>query len=443
MSNLILTLFTVLSALILLRMTLSKKINFFVALHLHFFLLIFFVYQVISSFFIDPQFEWDLLLLVMILLFSYIIFFLLFSSTRLIKKFLIGHDKLFLIIKELSNKKLLFFLIIMTISFKLYLLFHYGIFYKKVYFRELLGVPYYIEVIDFLLVYPTMGAFLVYLISLIIKLDTTRLRRFFIAGLCIFFYFFYFYFFEFAGGVRRGTVFLAFIIFLIMAYCKEYKKLGIKFYLTGILITFVVGLIGSLYIKTRGIEYEAHNLSEYLEISKEKTGNIKENIERREGCLLFLYNITKAQLSEHKITNCHLVYQALKNVAPRVFRSQVVNLDELLVGFYDLPLIYDPKDVDIATNILSILQSDLYFAAYFILPLAYLILMALYSRLALKYHQKSIFITLCSLGSLFLTAFHIEESIEIFFIDLRNFLVLFGIGYIFLGIRIILKRQQP
>jgi len=440
MTKLILTLFTLLSSLILLKVTLGKKVNFFVALHLYLFLLIFFVYQLISSFIIDPQFDWNLLLLVTILLLFYIIIFLFLSSTILIRKSLISHDKLFLIVKELTNKRFLFSIIIISIFFKLYLLFHYGIFYKKVYFREVLGVPYYIEVIDMLLAYPTIGAFLVYLISLIIKVDVSRLIKFFISGLCIFFYLFYFYFFEFAGGVRRYTIFLAIIILLTMAYSKEYKKWGIKFYLTGILILFITGLISTQYIKTRGVEYKVHNLSEYFAISKEKTANIKENIEQREGCLLLLYNIIKAQVSDRKTANSLLISQAIRNAMPRFLRPQVVNLDEIVVSAYDLPLIYDPNDVDIATNILSILQSDLFLAAYFTLPLVYLMLMIFYSRMVLHYYKKSIFISLCGISFIFLTAFHIEESLEIFFIDFRNSLVLLSIGYLLLGIKIILKK---
>ena len=291
-----------------------------------------------------------------------------------------------------------------------------------------------------LLAYPTIGAFLVYLISLIIKENVSRLMRFFILGLCIFFYFFYFYFFEFAGGVRRGTIFLAFVILLTIAYSKEYKKWRIKSYLAGILILFVTGLISTQYIKTRGVEYEVHNLSEYFEISRAKIANIKENIEQREGCLLLLYNIMKAQIIDHKTTDSLLISQAIQNVMPRFLRKQVANLDEILVSAYDLPMIYDPKDVDIATNILSILQSDLYFAACFTLPLIYLMLMIFYSRIVLHYYKKSIFISLCGISFIFLTAFRIEESLEIFFIDFRNFLVLLSIGYLLLGIKIILKK---
>jgi hypothetical protein len=395
-----------------------KKVSFIVILHIAMFALYILLYQIVSCFKIDNQYDTTQIIITDILLIVYVMCLYFFSH----KKYLISADDVLRIVNTISVRYITYIIIIWTI-FKIYLISKYGIqAMSALTFREDIGVSYLEILIDSLLTYPAVGAFFIY----VIKLAYEPKKNFNLFTLMLWLLFLIVYGL-FPGGARRFIAFIALMYLFFYFHKKDYTIGSFKNIVAPIIVVVVILLAFEGYQEVRnnldistGQEISISQAYKLLTTTSDDYQSLDENLEERPSPYPLIYEITTEQLDGIKLANGAIFTQSLLNVIPSIiFRNkQYINIDNVLADVFNFP------PVDLCTTLVVLMQSELWLFGYILAPLVMVVLFRS-GTIAIFRCEEYPALSLSLLGFVLLTAFQIETTLDTIINGIRDLALLF------------------
>jgi hypothetical protein len=376
-------------------------------------------------------------LLVHVLLLTYFSVFLLCSVLVLPAN---GTETFLAAIQKLSTSSLLI-CISLWLSFRIHLLFKYGVgSFNLLAMRDFVGATYFEASLITFLWHVALGAFLAYVVKIGIEFRNI-LNPWLLLPNGAFFIFACL--FNEIQSARRFLVLLCFLLGLVILYSQRDRLPSLRTIVIVTLLGIMTLGMAEYFMKIRKNAADNPEIVslmsqgdvasiveaglQYLTPTDESSESFAtaDNLQERTSPFQTLYAITERQLLHLTVTKGDLATQSVLNVIPSAFApyKETINGDHIIAEAFDLP------DIDLATGILASMQSEISFLGYLVTPLIMALIIRLYSNGIVRTSSPSlriVFLSYCVL-----TASYVEDLPDAILENFRDATVLIVVVIVF------------
>jgi hypothetical protein len=351
-------------------------------------------------------------LLVHVLLFLYLSLLLMVGTLAFER----GDGKNFVYAIEGIPARIVFFCLSMWISFRMYLLFKYGLAsFNLLATRDLIDADYTETAISTLLWYLAFGSFLTVVAKMVLNWRTL-LNPWLVLPASVFFIFAVV--FNELGSARRFLLLLVCLLTLVMHTRQQRILPSHRTVLVAVFCSILVLGIAEYF---QQIRHNHENLPEIIPLMNQgefveaarlyltpsvETGNdlaTTDNLEIRTGPFQVLFAMTSSQIENATSTHGAVLGQSIINAIPSFFMSNkdYVNADQIIADAFEL------EDTDLPTGILASFQSDLGFFGYMAAPILFVLLLRTYGKAVVA--SENFMLRIVFLSVAVLTSSYLED----------------------------------